>query len=196
MSIAENIRSLARDGMSTAEIAQKLNIGYRHAYHVLKRSGFLAAGSCKVKAEVDIPTRMRILSKPVLRVEELERGGFELSGRWILSDIGELVVDRTLPKDVGVYAFVVDGVAQYVGVAMMGIAKRLYFYSKPGVTQRTSKRINGILKKELLDRPSIEIFAAFPPDFDWNGFPVHGSAGLEVGMIKKYALPWNKRGTG
>lgn len=81
----------------------------------------------------------------------------------------------------------------YVGVATMGIAKRLYFYSKPGVTQRTSQRINTIIKNELLTVAAIDVYIALPPDFDWNGLPIHGSAGLELGLIKKYALQWNMR---
>jgi hypothetical protein len=110
-----------------------------------------------------------------------------------LSDAGDLALDRPLPKAVGVYAFAKTGTVVYVGVATMGLAKRLYFYGKPGVTQRTSQRINGILKSELLTVPFIEIYTAVPADFEWNGLPVHGSAGLELGLIKKFALPWNMR---
>ena len=81
-------------------------------------------------------------SKPTLSVEQLTAGGFELAGRRIISDAGDLKTDRPLMKAVGVYAFVQGGVAMYVGVATMGLAKRLYFYSsRPGVTQRTSRRL-------------------------------------------------------
>ncbi len=41
--------------------------------------------------------------------------------------------------------------------------------------------------------PRIDIYAAIPPGLEWNGLPIHGSAGLELGLIKKYALPWNMR---
>jgi hypothetical protein len=98
------------------------------------------------------------------------------------------VLDRPLPKCVGVYAFAKDGIVLYVGVATMGLAKRLYFYGKPGVSQR-----KGIIKNELLTVPAIDIYIAVPSDLEWNGLPVHGSAGLELGLIKKYALPWNMR---
>jgi hypothetical protein len=64
------------------------------------------------------------------------------------------------------------------------------------VTQRTSQRVNAILKQQLLTQPFIEIYVAFPPDLDWRGMPVHGSAGLELGLIKKFSLPWNMRGAG
>jgi hypothetical protein len=95
-----------------------------------------------------------------------------------------------------VYAFAKNRIVLYVGVATMGIAKRLYFYGKPGASQRTSQRLNGILKGELLAVPFIEIYTAVPPDLEWNGLPVHGSAGLELGLIKRYALPWNMRSAG
>jgi hypothetical protein len=121
------------------------------------------------------------------------RGGFVFSSRWVLSGTGDLTLDRPLPKDVGVYAFARDGIVLYVGVATMGLAKRLYFYAKPGITQRTSQRLNGIIKNELLTAPFIEIYTAIPPDFEWNSLPIHGSAGLELGLIKKFALPWNMR---
>ena len=32
-----------------------------------------------------------------------------------------------------------------------------------------------------------------PTDSEWNGLPIHASAGLELGLIKKYTLPWNMR---
>jgi hypothetical protein len=44
--------------------------------------------------------------------------------------------------------------------------------------------------------PFIDIYTAGPSDLEWNGLPVHASAGLELGLIKKYALPWNMRNAG
>jgi hypothetical protein len=104
-----------------------------------------------------------------------------------------------LPHDswpIGVYAFARDGVALYVGVATMGLAKRLYFYAKPGITQRTSQRLNGIIKSELQQVSFTDIYTSIPPDLEWNGLPIHGSAGLELGLIKRFALPWNMRSAG
>ena len=94
----------------------------------------------------------------------------------------------------GVYAFVKDARAMYVGLATIGLAKRIYFYGKPGATQRTSKRLNATIKSELKAGSAIDIYTATPDDLDWNGLPIHGSAGLEMGLIKKFHLPWNKRG--
>jgi len=94
---------------------------------------------------------------------------------------------------VGVYAFAKNNTALYVGVATIGLAKRIYFYGKPGPKQITNLRLNEMLKAELLSGSEIEIYVARPPDFDWNGLPIHGAAGLELGLIKKFDLPWNKR---
>ena len=41
MSVSENIRALAREGLSTAEIARRLGIRYQHAYNVLKSDNVL-----------------------------------------------------------------------------------------------------------------------------------------------------------
>jgi len=197
MSVSENIRALARDGLGTAEIARRLGIRYQHAYNVLKSDGALLTGSTVRSLSVpDESAKAFTPSKPTLLVEELVKGGFAFSSRWILSQACDLSLDRPLPKAIGVYAFARDGVALYVGVATMGLAKRLYFYAKPGVTQRTSQPLNGIIKSELQQVPFIDIYTAFPPDLEWNDLPIHGSAGLELGLIKKFALPWNMRSAG
>jgi hypothetical protein len=131
--------------------------------------------------------------KPPLSVAALIAGGFNFASRWVLSSRKDLVLDQPLPNVVGVYGFAKDSIVLYVGVATMGLARRLYFYGKPGVSQRTSQRLNGIIKNELQTAPAIDIYIAVPPDLEWNGLPIHGSAGLELGLIKKYSLPWNLR---
>jgi hypothetical protein len=196
MSTSADIRALAREGLTVAEIARRLGIRYQHAYNVLKRDGASPSARMGSGATADGSSTDSPISKPVLRVVELLRAGFSFSGRWVLSATGDVSVDRRLPKEVGVYAFARDGTVLYVGVATMGLAKRLYFYAKPGVTQRTSLRLNGIIKSELQKMGSIDIYTAIPPDFEWNGLPVHGTAGLELGLIKKFALPWNMRSAG
>jgi hypothetical protein len=196
MSVSADIRSLAREGLAVADIARQLGVRYQHAYNVLKAEGLLPAGpASKFTISVASPSVLAP-SKPTLPVEKLVNSGFAFSGRWILTEAGDLSLDRPLPKALGVYTFVRDGIALYVGVATMGLAKRLYFYAKPGVSQRTSQRLNRIIKSELLEVPFIDIYTASPPDLEWNGLPIHGSAGLELGLIKKFALPWNMRSSG
>lgn len=84
---------------------------------------------------------------------------FEHVGGWILSPEQRLLIDRELPKAVGVYAFAKGDDVLYVGVATMGLAKRLYFYGRPGVSQRTSLRINAIIIDELARHPKIDVSA-------------------------------------
>lgn len=193
MTTSDRIRTLADEGLPTAEIARRLGIRYQHAYNVLRTNGALASRSGEPKPANASPETRTI--KPPLFVADLLTSGFFLIGKWLASPEHALIVDRALPKDVGVYVFAKNDRALYVGVATMGMAKRLRFYGKPGATQRTSIRINAQLLDELRAEPSIDIYAAFPPDQEWNGLPVHGAAGLELGLIKRYALPWNMRGT-
>jgi hypothetical protein len=187
MSVADEIRRLSRTGLNTGEIARHLGIRYQHAYNVLKRSGLITTLDPSLKAPA------QIVQKPPLTVETLIGCGFTYACCWRLTEQGELSFDRAPPKEVGVYAFAKGGAVLYVGVATMGLAKRLYFYSRPGVTQKTSLRLNSIIKDELKAAADVDIYTAFPPDFEWNGLPIHGSAGLELGLIKKFTLPWNLR---
>jgi hypothetical protein len=113
-----------------------------------------------------------------------------------VSDSGDLVLERAVPKEQGVYVFVQRGVAMYVGVATMGLSKRIYFYMRPGPRQLTSIRLKAKILEELQLGEPIEIYTATPQDLIWNGLPVHGSAGLELGLIKNYRLPWNVRSAG
>ena len=186
-----------------ADIARKVGVRYQHAYNVLKAAGLLRVGPSNVMplvgsdalAESHRPQTAKPTSavKPALTVDRLVSGGFRHSARWLLAD-ELLLLDQPLPTGRGVYAFVRDGAALYVGLATMGLAKRLYFYGKPGATQRTSQRINGLLKAELTTRPFIDIYTAVPPNLTWNGLPISGDAGLELGLIESFALPWNIRG--
>lgn len=128
-----------------------------------------------------------------LTVDELVDCGFTLSGRWRLSNSGELELEVPAPVVSGMYAFALNGIVQYVGVGTIGLAKRLSHYAKPGISQITNQRLNRIIKNQMRKSSQVEIYTASPPDLDWNGLPIHGSAGLELGLIKKYALPWNSR---
>nr|WP_246720673.1 GIY-YIG nuclease family protein [Methylocystis sp. H4A] len=188
VTISERIRSLSQEGLSVSQIAQLLGIRYQHAYNVLNQRTVTRGRNDDITAATQ--TRAFLLE------ENLIGGGFQRSSRWVLTKEGEIALQQPLPKEVGVYTFVKEGVAQYVGVATMGLAKRIYFYAKPGPTQRTSQRLNMIIKNELAAGSFIDIYTAAPPDLEWNGFPIHGSAGLELALIKKYALPWNIRSSG
>jgi hypothetical protein len=133
-------------------------------------------------------------AKPILTAQALLAGGFELTSRGVLTEDGRLGLESPLPSQPGVYAFVMKGLAVYVGIAASGLANRLKFYVRPGVTQRTSQRVNARLIEELKTVGFIDILTARPPDASWNGWPINAAAGLEVGLIANYDVPWNMRG--
>ncbi len=184
MTKANKIRQLAAKGLSVSEVAAQVGVRYQHAYNVLKRAG---------PATAPRPMGAPAQNKPLLHADILLNAGFHCASTWSLDDAGLLILKEVLPKEVGVYAFVKEGIVMYVGVATMGLAKRIYFYAKPGVSQRTSLRLNEIIRHELKSAAQIDVFIAHPDDMEWNGLPVHGAAGLELGLIKAYELPWNLR---
>lgn len=204
MSKADRIRALADGTRTIAEIAREVGIRYQHVYHVLSRCGLLdkvkinqREATLDKTATVSVARVPRAKAvKPELSAETLMQAGFHRASGWRIDDAGALVLIDPLPKEVGVYAFAKAAIVVYVGVATMGLAKRIYFYGKPGVTQRTSLRLNSIIREELGNAGEIDILIAQPADMTWNGLPVHGSAGLELGLIKAYSLPWNMRSSG
>src|SRR5947209_3476042 len=150
MTVSDEIRLLADQGLSVAEIARRLGIRYQHAYGVLKE-------------------KSRVERKPSLSVDRLVDSGFAFAGRWILANAGEIVLDRPVASAMGVYAFALDRVVMYVGVATTGLAGRLAFYAKPGGGQRTNLRLNGLIRTELATRPFLDIYTAMPGNLEWNG---------------------------
>ena len=126
-------------------------------------------------------------------VSQLINAGFKETASWQLSTEGKLELPHNLPKTDGVYAFVMDQTVLYIGVATENLSKRLYFYSRPGKSQLTNIRINRLIRDQLEMNGTILIYTASPPDFDWNGLPVDGDAGLELGLIQKLSPAWNER---
>jgi hypothetical protein len=186
----------------------------REAWRAAGYNAFLIAGSNKVRfvrvapdvrsvrGPQIIPPTVReapktsappLPSKPALTAQALLAGGFELTSRWVLAE-GKLALERPLPRHPGVYVFAMRGLAIYVGIASSGLAKRLNFYIRPGVTQRTSQRVGTRLIEELKTAGAVDIFTARPPDASWKGWPINAAAGLEVGLIANFDVPWNMRG--
>ena len=185
---SDQIRSLAAEGTSTAEIARQLGIRYQFAYGVLSKT----AGS-SLQPRVPAPVKA---AKPSLLADHLLSCGFQHAAHWVSGDNGGVVLSEPLPKLPGVYAFAIAGVVQYVGLASMGLAKRIYFYARPGATQRTSLRLNAMLQEHVAASTIVQVYIALPSDGTWNSLPVDFSAGLELGLIRTFDLPWNKRSSG
>lgn len=132
--------------------------------------------------------------RPPLRLAILVNAGFQRSAIWVLDTRGRPRIEGQLPVEKGVYAFASNETILYVGVAGMGLKKRLYFYGKPGLTQTTNIRVNELIRVSLVDGETVSILTAVPPDFEWGGLAVNGRTGLEVGLIESFYLPWNVRG--
>ena len=64
MSVSDDIRALARDGLCTAEIARRLGIRYQHAYNVLKAEGAVAVASkgTQQRASLDFSDALVLVS--------------------------------------------------------------------------------------------------------------------------------------
>jgi len=144
-----------------------------------------------IGAQVEVVPRPK---RPPLRLEILVKAGFQQSAIWVLDTQGRPRIEGQLPAEKGVYAFASNETIFYVGVAGMGLKKRLYFYGKPGLKQTTNIRVNELIRVSLLDGETVNIFTAVPPDFEWGGLVVNGRAGLEIGLIESFYLPWNVRG--
>ena len=135
------------------------------------------------------------VTKKTLTTDRLLRAGFALVGEWELSDSGELHHRIELPDLAGVYAFAIDGIVRYVGVAARSMRQRFKFYTKPGRTQRTSLRLNEKMRVLKSEGAMIQVLVAHPVDGTWNGLKISGPEGLEAGLIQDFDLPWNIRGS-
>ena len=106
------------------------------------------------------------------------------------------MLERPLPKEPSVYAFVHGNTALYVGIAASGLYSRFSAYISPSANDPTNLRMHTLLIQALTTTQFLDILTIAPPNSSWNGWPVNASAGLEVGLIAHYDLPWNIRGAG
>ena len=131
--------------------------------------------------------------KPNLTVETLCASGFEHAATWIVSS-DQLALDKPLSNVAGVYAFAIGDAVQYIGVATKGFARRAYSYVRPGPSQQTSIRLNSKIVELAAAGTVVDVYVASPENGEWNSLPVDMSAGLELGLIRHFDLPWNIRG--
>ena len=109
------------------------------------------------------------MSKAALFVNQLKAAGFEEIGCWELNDDRQLAHKIDLQKRAGVYAFAIDGIVQYVGLASKSLHQRLNFYRKPGASQATNVRLNEIISDQIFGGATVQILVAHPADTKWNG---------------------------
>ena len=140
------------------------------------------------------PPNSTLPAKPGLDSELLLANGFTVEGRWIVGGFGSLQLDPSPSRGPGVYAFAVNGAVKYVGVATVCMVQRLNFYGRPGKSQSTNIRIKQLLLTELSSQAELDILVARPEKGLWRSLPVDMCAGLEVGLVKAFFLPWNIKG--
>ncbi|MGV8949718.1 MAG: hypothetical protein ACOH2M_01355 [Cypionkella sp.] len=141
---SDKIRALLREGYPRADVARFLDIRYQHVRNVAVDAGI----------EVGLQRGIVVVPKAKLApkigedttVDVLVDADFNLMGTWIATETG-IALSIPAPKGPGVYAFVVDGTVMYVGLTKTGFNKRMYSYQRPGSTQRTSQRINEIIRR-------------------------------------------------
>jgi hypothetical protein len=143
------------------------------------------------QAQIELEVRP---GRPPLEVRTLQAAAFSLIGDWRIGTDAKLMLAGEAPTVKGVYAFTTGGIAKYVGVASVSLKKRLYYYGRPGSDQKTNIRINTKILDTLQSDEKVSVYSATPPNLDWNGFTISGCAGLEVGLIESFHLPWNIRG--
>lgn len=129
-----------------------------------------------------------------LTVQRLLDSGFMEVGCWELNSARDLTHKIELPTMAGVYAFAIDGVVQYVGLASKSLRQRLGFYRRPGASQTTNVRLNEVIRGHIEAGTIVQIMTAEPPNQSWNGLTMKGAEGLEAGLIEEFDLPWNVRG--
>jgi len=87
------------------------------------------------------------MRKP-LTASYLLANGFEEVGCWDASE-RRLSPPLRLPGERGVYAFAAGDEVLYVGLASRSLKQRLSFYARPGVSQRTNVRLNGLIRNAI-----------------------------------------------
>ncbi len=120
----------------------------------------------------------------------LVQAGFQQIGGWTQTARGGITPSGRAPREPGVYAFVLDGIAVYVGSTSGSLQNCMYQYQRGDAGQKTRARINGLIKVSPGGR-RVEILVATPHASEWNGLPVSTTAGLEVGLIQMIRPAWN-----
>ncbi|MDR7221663.1 GIY-YIG nuclease family protein [Aminobacter aminovorans] len=189
---SDKIRALLRAGYPRTETAAFLNIRYQHVRKVAVDAGIEGG----LQRGIVVLPRSKAVHKvrEDVAVDILVAAGFAKIAAWIADDVGGITLSTPVPKDAGVYAFVVAGFVKYIGLTRSGFRSRMSNYRAGQAGQRTSARVNQIISDQIAAGASVEIYVATPPPLEWNGLPVITAAGLEAGLIKMIQPPWNKMG--
>lgn len=201
---ADQIRALARAGYLRTEIAAQLGIRYQHVRQVLERSGIdlgrkqrtdAASPGIRPPAKERPKPEATIANEPIPAARLID-AGFIRIGQWTSISDEAFELDCIVPADAGVYAFVVDGIINYIGLTQRGLRGRMAHYVRGHARQRTSARVKGLILTALNAGSRVEVLIATPEATTWNGLPVLTAPGLEAGLIRMIRPDWNMQGLG
>ena len=204
MNRTQRIIDLHHQGFEPASIASQLGINPHAVEDVLREAsltgvtaGGAEAGPVVTTAIVRAPPPRPVGQRPPLTGLALLGGGFQRVGAWASGDGadkgesgGVLAFEGAAPGRPGLYAFVADGEAKYLGLTLRNLDGRLKLYGEG--RQAGQVRMRTKLADALKDGP-VEVYAVTPPDGVWSGWPVSTASGLEAAMLKRYDLPWNRK---
>ncbi len=171
----------------------KIKYVIRHQYQQSNNNNLSLTEKIHIPAKQEKNSPRIFSNTPSLN--ELKAIGFKHIGNWILEGgvlkLNQFDMKKSIPA---LYAFISETNILYVGKTNQMLAKRLYFYAKPGPTQSTNIRINANLKQAVLDGQSIDIIA-FHDDIPKKvgSFILNLSAGLEDDIIRQISPLWNVR---
>lgn len=187
---SDKIRALAKAGYKRAEISRLLDIRYQHVLNALVGSG-ISGGLLRQRTAPKASNPLNASSPPNINPELLVQAGFWWIGEWTLNDDEAIALEDTAPLIPGVYAFVLDNAVVYVGLTLRGLRGRMDQYRRGNPRQKTSARVNGLVKGSLAVGKRVRVLAATPEPSEWKGLPVNLAAGLEVGLIQAIRPEWN-----
>jgi len=198
----QRIIDLHHQGFEAASIAHQLGIPPHVAEEVLREAGLPGPGAAAdgetavvlATASVAAPPPRPRGQRPPLTTAALAAGGFHKTGGWVVASGKRLEIIGTPPSRPGLYAFAAGGRALYLGFTLRKLDLRLNQYRSGEGEQAANARMRARLLEELGRGAAIEIHTVTPPDGVWSGWPVSTASGLEVALLKRYDLPWNRKG--
>jgi hypothetical protein len=160
---SDKIRALARGGYARTEISKLLDIRYQHVRKVLLDAGITDGLQRSMQFErPPVAIEVDLTTKHSTKGEMLMHGGFQLLGEWVATEDGkEFKLSATASTDVGVYAFLVDDVVVYIGLAQRGLRTRMAHYRRGHIRQKTSARVKGLISAALASRRCVKVFDSY-----------------------------------
>jgi len=195
MSTSAKIRALGEMGLERTAIRDLLGIRYQHVRKVLLDAGITSGArprSSRANASESAGTKL-VETLPAIEWQDLLAMGFVAIGEWSLTEEG-IVLDGLPPSEPGVYAFILDGRITYVGLTQNALRARMGHYRLGHVRQKTSARVNGLIREALAGGSRVHVLTCIPGSIEWNGLTLHIAPSLEAALIGRIRPPWNIHG--